>query len=230
MAHEVYPDKYKSRFGNDIINKLELFDVYERYAYLSSSVQLLGQADDALRINYNVLRRGLEFSIWREKQVKEFGKRSVLDLTNKYKTEKKGEGCLLGSPTTIKQSYEAVKGYSKRSRGSGTKSPLVKLIHAQMNIRWLTYYPRVRFLFAPFNIHYEDKVRGVAEKLRRIDGNSYISYRDVCSFFENKLCGGMSVEHYQVGDDLQQPHTKSDTVLNCDAIKDLLDEDILISD
>ncbi|MGL4822827.1 MAG: hypothetical protein ACRC2W_07550 [Plesiomonas shigelloides] len=209
-----------------------LFDIYEHYARLSNRVQLLSHADDDLKIKYEVLLRGIGFSVWRESvKSKGLNEKAVLKLIPLYLAEKEGIGYCFGKATTIKQSYEEVKGYSKRSKSKAKPSRLVSLIHSQMTIRLLISCPRACFVFAPFNISYEDKVKSVAKELSVIlDKNKEnISYGYIHYIFEKKGQGLLledKTEPYfiNIQDVVERKYNKKPRLMR------LLEEDILVMD
>ena len=186
LAHTIQPNKLDKEFTRSVEYLQSLMDIYESYA--TGRTQLLWHADSKLQLSYKTLLRGIGFSIWREKhQTKEGGRTAVIDAARTFLDVEKDQPYCFGKPNTIKQSYEAVKGYAKRSRSKVEPSRLVRLIRSQMTTRLPFYTPKVRYVFAPFNIDYEDKVRDVAYSFGNLLDFEIrqFSYEDICELFHS---------------------------------------------
>ena len=188
LANKIHPNKFDKDFTHSYEYRQSLIGIYEKYA--TGRTQLLWHTEDELQLNYNTLLRGIGFSIWREKhQTKERGKTAVLKDAGTFlgDSDEKGHPYCIGKPSTIKQSYEEIKGYAKRSRSKVEPSRLVRLIRSQMTTRLPFYTPKVRYVFAPFNIDYEMKVSDVASRLGSLlDFEiNQLSYQDICELFRS---------------------------------------------
>lgn len=186
LAQAAQPNGRENEAIYGIEFQKNLMEIYE--VYCTGKNQLLWHANNELQLNYRTLLRGLGFSIWREKNQKKEGYRStVLKDTETFLTEEKNKPYCFGKSNTIKQSYEAVKGYAKRRRNTKQASSLVKLIHSQMDTRLSFYTPEVCYVFAPFNMEYEVRVRKIIESLGHYFDISQLHYYDICELFHSLI-------------------------------------------
>lgn len=180
LAHQIRPNEFDLDFIYSREYQQSLHDTYEQYS--TCHTQLLQHANDGLQLNYNTLLRGIGFSIWREKHQEKTGKKTaVLEVAKTFLKEEEGQPYAEGKPNTIKQFHEKVKGYAKRSESKNKPSRLVELIRSQMTARLPFYEPKIRYVFAPLNIGYEEKVRKIAYNLASSFGLeiSHLSYEDI---------------------------------------------------
>ncbi|WP_447077761.1 hypothetical protein [Shewanella algae] len=184
LERAIQPRASDKHSANSLEYQLRLMDIYESHA--TGRTQVLWHADNELQLNYNILLRGIGFSIWREKyQIKEGDRTAVIEAAKTFLDVEKDQPYCFGKPNTIKQSYEEVKGYAKRSRNKAS-SRLVRLIRSQMTTRLPFYTPQVRYVFAPFNIDYEEKIRDVAYSLSTVfSWEHLLSFDVICELFHS---------------------------------------------
>jgi|GEM_PF-3516632 len=186
LANKINPEKYGQKFIQSNTYQQSIIELYEQYS--TAHTLLLRHANNELQFNDKTLIRGIFFSIWREKYQEKVGKKlAVLKATKLFLKEEDKLPNFIGKPNTIKQSYEEMKGYAKSTEDELKPSPLVKLIRSQMTARLPFYSPKVRYVFAPFNINYEEKVREMASSFGNLldfDVNQ-CSYKDICNLFRS---------------------------------------------
>lgn len=184
LAQKIQPNEYRRDFNSSLEYRQSLFNIYENFA--TERTQLLWHANDNLQLNYNILLRGIGFSIWREKNQEKTGKKTaVLEIAKAFLKEEYDQPYANGTVHTIKQSYEKIKGYAKRSESKNRPSNLVELIRSQIIARFPFHEPKIRYVFAPFNIDYEAKIREAVNNLGyllNLEINLF-SYDDICKLF-----------------------------------------------
>lgn len=166
-----------------------------------------------LNLSVNTLLRGLGFSIWFDNcnSADETPKVPILTVVKIYTEQASQRPYCLGKCHTIKQAYEAVKGYAKQATKEGESSLLVDLLNSQMTRRLL--FPRLTLWqrFRPFNVSYEERLIDTLELVccaLQIE-RPYFTHEKLCAFFiQIKSLIQMPYEYEAAHDEHMTQHTQ----------------------
>ncbi|ENU5813964.1 hypothetical protein ACE34P_001516 [Vibrio fluvialis] len=184
LANKIQPSNFSADYLQSDEYHLNLLFFYEQWS--NSNTLLINHRDKQMRLSVKTLQRGLGLSIWREQYQKEHKKLSTLDAAKEFLQQEKGQPYCFGTDNTIKQSYEDIKAFAKSSGREMAPSPLVKLVRSQITRRIQFHCHKVRYVFAPLNVNYEDRVRDIAAKLSNLldIDMSQCSYSNFCDVYK----------------------------------------------